>query len=109
MSELDAFAQRVKREAHCCGPGMPCVLPTPASRAQGFAQQLRVIYQALEAFERELKDHPGPTIREQFRPYHVAVAMDHLRAAMDALAFVSGEERSDRARGQKATRVRRSD
>jgi hypothetical protein len=83
------------------------VLPTPASRARDFARQLHGVYGALAAFERELRARPDSTIRERFWPYHVAVAMDHLAAALDALEVVSREEPSDTARGQRTPRSRR--
>lgn len=74
------------------------VVTSPATRAQGLVEQLRALLQALEAFERELKARPSPTIREGFRPHHVAIAMRHLTAAMDALEIVSAEEVSNRGR-----------
>jgi hypothetical protein len=83
------------------------VLPTPISRARDFAQQLHGVHGALAAFERELRARPAPTIRERFWPYHVAVAMDHLAAALDALEFVGTQERVDTARAPRTPHDRR--
>ena len=75
-----------------CGEPFPCpailsarepshqVVPTATVRARDLEHQLRAIHDALEAFERDLRDG-----REQDRPDLVATARGHVAAAMDAL------------------------
>ena len=56
------------------------VVPTATVLARDLEHQLRAIHDALEAFERDLRDG-----REQDRPDLVATARGHVAAAMDAL------------------------
>lgn len=86
-----------------CGEPFPCslsidmremshqVVPSTTVHAGDFEQQLRPIYEALKAFERDLRNRPNQDQHEVVRADAVAVAIEHLQQAIDALEVASRE------------------
>ena len=80
-----------------CGERFPCpgvvggqglstqIVPTATVRARDLEHQLHAIREALQAFEHELRDPAHREPREPHRPALVAVALEHVQQAMDAL------------------------
>jgi hypothetical protein len=80
-----------------CGELFPCsasiaaremshqVVPTATVRARDFEHQLRSIHEGLKAFERELRNRPDQDTHERTRPDMIALAIEHLQTALDAL------------------------
>lgn len=84
-----------------CGEEFPCpasiaaremshqVAPSATVHARDFEQQLRPIYEVLKSFERDLRNRPNQDQHERVRADAVAVAIEHLQQAMDALEVAS--------------------
>jgi len=86
-----------------CGEPFPCaasiaardishlVVPTPAVHARDFENQLRHIHAALAAFQRDLNNYGRQSRRERARRDRIALAMEHLQAAIGALELAGRE------------------
>ena len=87
-----------------CGEPFPCaaipgarefsarVMPTATVRARDLEHQLRALREALRAFEHDRRDPARRDPREPHRPALVAVALEHVQQAMDALEMAGRDE-----------------
>ena len=69
----------------------PTGKPTSRLRASVLREELEDRLQRLQDLERWIKDSAGTDNHERIRADAVAVAIDHLRQAMDALELASRE------------------
>ena len=65
--------------------------PTPRLRASVLREELEGPLQRLQELEHWIKESAGADNRELVRADAVAVAIDHVRQAMDALELASGD------------------
>jgi len=65
--------------------------PTPRLRASVLREELEGRLQRLQELEHWIKESGGADNRELVRADAVAVAIDHVRQAMDALELASGD------------------
>ena len=65
--------------------------PTPRLRAGVLREELEGRLQRLQELEHWIKENAGAENRERVRADAVAVAIDHVRQAMDALELASGD------------------
>ena len=65
--------------------------PTPRLRASVLREELKGRLQRLQELEHWIKERAGADNRERVRADAVAVAIDHVRQAMDALELASGD------------------
>jgi hypothetical protein len=64
---------------------------TPRLRASILREELEYRLEQLESLERSIKDTAGADNRERMRADAVAVAIEHVRQAMNALELASQE------------------
>ena len=65
--------------------------PTPRLPASVLREELEGRLQRLQELEHWIKESAGADNRERVRADAVAVAIDHVRQAMDALELASGD------------------
>ena len=64
---------------------------THLDQAQRVRDTLAKLLQALKTLERDLKRRPSPTAIEHMRPDRVAVAIEEVQLAMDAIEMAGRE------------------
>ena len=69
----------------------PAGKPTPRLRASVLREEIEDRLERLLELERWIKESAGADNRERVRADAVAVAIEHVRQAMDALELASGD------------------